>query len=167
MSDVMIDVIDNRGRTLNPCRHKVAVREVRLDRAKWIGPNRIRLRFDPFAYRYVRLKVLARDQHICYWCGAPGDTMDHVIPWSKGGRTTMDNCICACEECNGQRGNMPAAEFAKLRAVEPPTPRLHLVKLGPPRLPQALATVNVIHSEVVGALFDPFLGVVMSRRLLY
>ncbi|HWH72374.1 MAG TPA: HNH endonuclease signature motif containing protein, partial [Candidatus Sulfotelmatobacter sp.] len=97
----MIDVIDSRGRVLTPCRRKVAEREVRLNRAKWIGPNRIRLRFDPFAYRYIRLKVLARDRNTCYWCGEAGDTMDHITPWSKGGRTTMDNCICACQECNG------------------------------------------------------------------
>lgn len=87
-----------------------------------MGKNSIRLRFDPFAYRYVRLKVLERDGHTCYWCGQPGHTMDHVIPWSKGGRTTMNNCICACEECNGARGDMPAEEFAKLKNVPPPKP---------------------------------------------
>ena len=95
---------------------------MRLNRAKWIGPNRIRLRFDPFAYRYIRLKVLSRDGYTCYWCGVPGDTMDHIIPWSKGGRTTMDNCICACQECNGMRGDMPAVEFARLRGVPVPRP---------------------------------------------
>lgn len=95
---------------------------MRLNRAKWIGPQRIRLRFDPFAYRYTRLKVLARDDCTCYWCGAPGFTIDHIIPWSKGGRTTMDNCICACQECNGERGDMSAEEFARLRNVPPPDP---------------------------------------------
>lgn len=118
----LIQVIDSRGRTLSPCRRKVAEREVRLNRARWMGKNSIRLRFDPFAYRYVRLKVLERDGHTCYWCGQPGHTMDHVIPWSQGGRTTMNNCICACEECNGARGDMPAEEFAKLKNVEPPKP---------------------------------------------
>lgn len=117
-----VQVIDNRGRTLTPCRRKVADREVRLNRAKWMGRDAIRLRFDPFAYRYIRLKVLARDGYICYWCREVGNTMDHVIPWSKGGRTTMTNCICACEECNGQRGDMPPEEFARLRSVEPPKP---------------------------------------------
>lgn len=115
-------MIDNRGRTLTPCRRKVAEREVRLQRAKWIGPDKIRLRFDPFAYRYIRLKVLARDQYTCYWCGGHGETMDHVIPWSRGGRTSMENCICACEECNGGRGDMPPEEFAKLKGVAPPRP---------------------------------------------
>ncbi|BAD39151.1 conserved domain protein [Symbiobacterium thermophilum IAM 14863] len=122
----LIEVIDSRGRTLTPCRRKVADREVRLGRAKWIGRRRIRLRFDPFAYRHIRLKVLARDRYTCYWCGRPGFTMDHVIPWSKGGRTTMANCICACEECNGRRGDMDAAEFAHLMGRPTPHPQLIL-----------------------------------------
>lgn len=87
-----------------------------------MGPGTIRLRFDPFAYRHIRLKVLVRDGYTCYWCGAPGNTIDHIIPWSKGGRTTMENCVSACQECNGMRGDMPAAEFAKLRHVVPPQP---------------------------------------------
>lgn len=118
----LVQVIDSRGRTLSPCRRKVAEREVRLNRARWMGKNSIRLRFDPFAYRYIRLKILERDGHTCYWCGQPGHTMDHVIPWSRGGRTTMNNCICACEECNGARGDMPAEDFAKLKNVAPPKP---------------------------------------------
>ncbi|HYG58014.1 MAG TPA: HNH endonuclease signature motif containing protein [Symbiobacteriaceae bacterium] len=121
----------------------MAEREVRLNRAKWIGPGRIRLRFDPFAYRYIRLKILERDNHICYWCGAPGDTMDHILPWSKGGRTTMDNCICACQECNGQRGDTPAEEFALRCNVPVPRPS----GMSPPQQPPRLA-------RAVGALVD-------------
>lgn len=136
-------MIDSRGRVLTPCRRKVAEREVRLNRAKWIGPGRIRLRFDPFAYRYIRLKILERDNHICYWCGAPGDTMDHILPWSKGGRTTMDNCICACQECNGQRGDTPAEEFALRCNVPVPRPS----GMSPPQQPPRLA-------RAVGALVD-------------
>lgn len=127
-------MIDNRGRELTPCRRKVAEREVRLNRAKWIGRDRIRLRFDPFAYRYIRLKVLERDKHICYWCGNPGDTMDHIVPWSKGGRTTMDNCMCACQECNGRRGDMPAVEFAHLCGVPAPKVSGGLVLTMPERV---------------------------------
>jgi hypothetical protein len=128
---------------LTPCRRKVAEREVRLARAKWVGPNRIRLRFDPFAYRYIRLKVLERDNYVCYWCGSAGDTMDHVIPWSKGGRTTLDNCICACQDCNGQRGDMPSEEFARLRNVAPPRP-----VAPPPRREAALPLPRPVASRV-------------------
>lgn len=116
----MIEVIGPNGRPLTPCTPDVAARQVRLHRAKWVGKQRIRLRFDPFAYRYIRLKVLERDQYTCYWCGEPGFTIDHIIPWSKGGRTNLANCICACEKCNGARGDKPAAVFALERNVEPP-----------------------------------------------
>jgi hypothetical protein len=134
----------------------VAEREVRLDRAKWIGPDRIRLRFDPFAYRYIRLKVLERDSYVCYWCGEPGDTMDHVIPWSKGGRTTMENCICACEECNGQRGNMLAERFALLRNVTPP--HIPAKPLGTPVLGAPI--LKSVNAPVVQAASAPELKVV-------
>ncbi len=116
----LIEVVDSRGRTLSPCRRQVAEREVRLKRAKWVGRNRIRLRFDPYAYRYLRLKVLARDKYVCYWCGAAGNTIDHILPWSKGGRTTMTNCVTACQECNGQRGDTPAEQFAQFKGVVVP-----------------------------------------------
>lgn len=160
----LIDVIDSRGRTLTPCRRKVAEREVRLNRAKWIGHNKIRLRFDPFAYRYIRLKVLARDEYTCYWCGGFGATMDHVIPWSKGGRTTMENCICACEECNGQRGDMPAEEFARQRNVAPPASG----SLGRPT-PRAAGARPVPATGggfALSDLLDPFAPRV-ARRLFY
>lgn len=151
MLSELIDVIDSRGRTLTPCRRKVAEREVRLDRAKWIGPRKIRLRFDPFAYRYIRLKVLERDNNTCYWCGQPGTTIDHVIPWSKGGRTTMDNCICACTECNGMRGDMHADDFARQRRVAPP----RLSGGRPVGLPVPLAPVAAVAVETAAALELP------------
>jgi hypothetical protein len=117
----LIEVIGPNGRILTPCKPDVAARQVRLHRARWVGTRRIRLRFDPFAYRYIRLKVLERDRYTCYWCGGPGLTIDHIIPWSKGGRTNMANCICACEKCNGERGDKPAEVFARERNVPAPS----------------------------------------------
>jgi hypothetical protein len=134
---------------LTPCKPDVAARQVRLHRARWVGKRRIRLRFDPFAYRYVRLKVLERDRYTCYWCGGPGLTIDHIIPWSRGGRTNMANCVCACEKCNGERGDKPAEVFARERnvpapasgsAFEPvrlPAPKpMPRPELAPPKLPE-------------------------------
>ena len=174
----LIEVIDSRGRTLTPCKRKVADREVRLGRAKWIGRQRIRLRFDPFAYRYIRLKVLARDKYTCYWCGRPGFTMDHVIPWSKGGRTSMTNCICACEECNGQRGDTPAETFAQQKERPVPIPGLiqsgrHVV-VGAAALAEdpVLAEVAVTEEEPepirrhLATLLDPYRHTV-TRNSLY
>lgn len=30
---------------------------------------------------------------------------DHIVPWSKGGRTSADNCQCLCRECNRAKSN--------------------------------------------------------------
>jgi len=32
-------------------------------------------------------------------------SFDHIIPWSKGGRHTVDNLRIACLSCNIRRGN--------------------------------------------------------------
>jgi HNH endonuclease len=50
--------------------------------------------------RSFREMILKRDSYICYYCGNYGDTVDHIIPRSKGGLSTPKNCVCACERCN-------------------------------------------------------------------
>jgi len=51
-----------------------------------------------------RLTVLHRDKYRCRYCGArlTSDTVeiDHVYPWSRGGETSMANCVSACRLCN-------------------------------------------------------------------
>ena len=43
----------------------------------------------------------------CYYCGAhvsPGNlTMDHLIPLIRGGRSTKNNIVAACKECNSRK----------------------------------------------------------------
>jgi len=52
----------------------------------------------------LTVKVLMRDGATCRLCGAspPAAKMhvDHVIPWSKGGETTIENLQILCERCN-------------------------------------------------------------------
>ena len=30
---------------------------------------------------------------------------DHITPWSKGGKTTLDNCQMLCADCNRRKSN--------------------------------------------------------------
>lgn len=60
----------------------------------------------------LRYKVLSRDKFKCVKCGNspsvdPKCTLhiDHIIPWSKGGRTELENLQTACKECNIGKGN--------------------------------------------------------------
>lgn len=51
-----------------------------------------------------RFRILERDNFSCVYCGATPDIaelrLDHVVPWSKGGRTEPDNLVTACHKCN-------------------------------------------------------------------
>ena len=61
------------------------------------------------AVRFSRKNLYLRDLYQCQYCGdtfdAPELTIDHVVPVSRGGKTTWDNTVAACEECNRNKGN--------------------------------------------------------------
>ena len=55
----------------------------------------------------LRFKVMQRDNFKCCMCGATPATdsnvelhIDHIIPWSKGGETELDNLQTLCSKCN-------------------------------------------------------------------
>jgi 5-methylcytosine-specific restriction endonuclease McrA len=54
---------------------------------------------------FTRFNVFLRDRFQCQYCGARDDlTFDHVVPRSRGGRTTWDNVVTACAACNLLKG---------------------------------------------------------------
>ena len=54
----------------------------------------------------TRHNIFKRDKHECQYCGTRDDlTLDHIIPRSKGGRSTWNNLVTACKRCNTQKGN--------------------------------------------------------------
>lgn len=59
---------------------------------------------------WTRRGVLVRDGHRCAYCGAAGDTVDHVLPVSRGGGCTWLNTVAACRACNGRKGSRTPAE---------------------------------------------------------
>ena len=68
-------------------------------------PSVVRLRqfvSIPFRRRVAvsRRAVMARDAHQCQYCGARADSIDHVVPRSKGGPHSWDNVVAACRPCN-------------------------------------------------------------------
>lgn len=73
--------------------------------------------------RVTRDGVLQRDSYTCAYCGGYGDTLDHVIPESRGGRNTWDNLVAACARCNGRKGSRTPAEAGMRLRWEPYEPR--------------------------------------------
>lgn len=59
--------------------------------------------------RDVMLKVVRRDNHVCQICHkyVPDNEVefDHIIPFSKGGPTTVENIRLLCKACNRKKSN--------------------------------------------------------------
>jgi 5-methylcytosine-specific restriction endonuclease McrA len=54
---------------------------------------------------FTRFNVFLRDGFACAYCGDGKNlTFDHVVPRSKGGRTTWENIVAACSPCNLKKG---------------------------------------------------------------
>lgn len=54
----------------------------------------------------LRNKIFERDGFNCVKCGSTSDlTIDHIIPFSRGGQTTEDNLQTLCLKCNIRKGN--------------------------------------------------------------
>lgn len=57
----------------------------------------------------LRFSVFHRDHFTCQYCGAqPPDVVlvcDHIHPVAKGGESTIDNLITACESCNAGKSD--------------------------------------------------------------
>lgn len=61
----------------------------------------------------LRWRVLQRDRFTCCACGAspalsPGVELhvDHIVPWSKGGETVLENLQTLCAVCNLGKSNV-------------------------------------------------------------
>jgi 5-methylcytosine-specific restriction endonuclease McrA len=70
-----------------------------------------------------RRAVFARDSWACQYCGGKAETMDHVVPRSRGGAHSWENVVAACRRCNSKkRDKLPVEASLKLRK-KPGVPR--------------------------------------------
>ena len=83
--------------------------------------------------RYVRIPstrlipvsrrgVLRRDAARCGYCGGPANTIDHVLPRSRGGQDSWENLVACCLRCNNVKGNHTPGEMGWQLRVRPKPP---------------------------------------------
>lgn len=72
----------------------------------------------------TRRGVFGRDGNRCQYCMGPAESIDHVIPRSKGGGHTWDNVVACCRRCNVRKGDRLPSEigYALKRRPGPPSP---------------------------------------------
>lgn len=107
---------DSAGSTLHSATNSVEV------------PSVIRLsNFVQVPYRgrvpLSRSALMQRDGHRCVYCGARAETIDHVVPRSRGGGHSWENCVACCTKCNHRKADHTLRELGWWLAETPRAPR--------------------------------------------
>ena len=71
----------------------------------------------------TRAGVLKRDARRCAYCQGRADTVDHVVPRSRGGDHTWENCVAACSTCNHRKADRMLAELGCTLRSTPTRPK--------------------------------------------
>lgn len=101
--------------------------------------------------RFSRINLMARDDFQCQYCGIKPVraelNLDHVVPRALGGRSTWENVVTSCIDCNRKKGGR--------------TPRQANLKLKKrPERPRWTPLMNLMFSSVRYKEWRPFLSVV-------
>jgi 5-methylcytosine-specific restriction endonuclease McrA len=126
---------------------------LRSERERLPVPSVVRLRYFvrvPFQRRAAlnRRAVFARDDHRCQYCHGPAESIDHVVPRSRGGGHHWENVVAACRPCNVRKRD---------RYLEDTSMQLRSV----PRAPRHLSWLVV----TVGEIPEPWAPYVRSPAL--
>ena len=77
---------------------------------------------------FTRFNVFLRDNWQCQYCGdhyrTQELTFDHIIPRSRGGRTSWMNIVAACQACNIMKGDRIPHECGMFPLNEPRQPTI-------------------------------------------
>jgi 5-methylcytosine-specific restriction endonuclease McrA len=98
-----------------------------------VVPSVVRLRrYARVPYRWRtplnRRSIFARDGHRCQYCGDTAESIDHVVPRSRGGPHSWDNVVAACRPCNVRKRDRLLNETS-MRLHRPPSPPAGMSRL--------------------------------------
>ncbi|MEE3258475.1 MAG: HNH endonuclease [Candidatus Latescibacterota bacterium] len=68
--------------------------------------------------------ILKRDNHQCQYCGRKDSklTIDHIVPRTRGGKSTWENLVCACAACNNKKGEHQPEQVGLILRAKPKRP---------------------------------------------
>lgn len=70
----------------------------------------------------TRRAIFGRDEHRCQYCGGSAESLDHVLPRSRGGDHTWENVVACCRRCNLRKGDRLPAEVGLALTRRPQRP---------------------------------------------
>jgi 5-methylcytosine-specific restriction endonuclease McrA len=70
-----------------------------------------------------RRAVFIRDGHRCQYCGTHAESIDHVVPRSRGGQHVWENVVACCKRCNSSKEDRMLSETHLRLAREPMAPQ--------------------------------------------
>jgi 5-methylcytosine-specific restriction endonuclease McrA len=100
----------------------------------------VRIPRDAHRRKITRRAVFARDRWTCQYCGHERGnlTVDHVVPRSKGGKSTWDNIVACCAPCNRRKGDRLPAQANMVPARKPKAPSSTIfIHVATPSIPAA------------------------------
>lgn len=92
----------------------------------------------------TRRAVLRRDQGRCAYCSEIADTVDHVVPRSRGGRHEWTNVVASCRRDNFAKGDHLLSELGWSLPFTPGVPQGNMWRLR--------------HLAEVDPLWEPYLA---------
>jgi len=76
--------------------------------------------------RFSRTHLFLRDQYTCQYCGREEPkanlNLDHVLPRSRGGKSSWENLVTSCHPCNRKKGNLTPQEAGMPLLSKPKKP---------------------------------------------
>lgn len=74
---------------------------------------------------YSKRNILVRDNYRCAYCGSTHElTIDHMIPTSRGGKSTFENCVTSCRSCNNRKNDKTPNEAKMFLKIKPYAPTI-------------------------------------------
>jgi 5-methylcytosine-specific restriction endonuclease McrA len=89
--------------------------------------NYVSKRYQRDSLTLTRRNIAIRDERRCQYCNQElsndEQTLDHVIPKSRGGKSTWENLVLCCRPCNRRKADQTLRESGMVLLKQPVRPK--------------------------------------------